>query len=181
MTEPSKIRSFLTSFTRHGCFRGRKAACDRMLLAVRNIKSQRRALFCHKPHVGDLSLNAWLGSFYTSKHTAHTFPNQKEHLSDPRPLKFCLWEKCTFVHTCWLLTQSGRATQEVMSLRRSQYFALLKASTAQKYFCVKKSKWTSDCSHSEIFHLCKTIVFYYIWIDGLLIDIEWLKSPVAGV
>lgn len=45
---PSKIGSFLTSFTRHASLRSRrkkKAEWDHMLLGVRNIKSQRRTLF----------------------------------------------------------------------------------------------------------------------------------------
>lgn len=96
ITEPSKIGSFLTSLTRHGCLMFEKADCDHMLLAVKNIELLCHAFcFCHKPHVADLSVDACLGSFYASKHAVHTnlITPQNEQQSDPRPLK------CGFVHT----------------------------------------------------------------------------------
>lgn len=75
-------------------FRERKTNWDHMLLAVGNIKYHvMRFSVTNQVAWLDLSFDAWLGSFYASKHTVQACIIKKEHQSDPRPLKFCLWGK----------------------------------------------------------------------------------------
>lgn len=125
-------------------FRERKTNLDHMLLAVGNIKSHvMRFSVTNQVAWLDLSFDAWLGSFYTSKHTVQACIIKKEHQSDPRPLKFCLWEKGTFVHTCWALRQSEPVTQALCNwedLNRPLWWKPRQHKNKQK-----KSKWMPDC------------------------------------
>lgn len=107
--EPSKIGSFLTSFTRHGSLRFQRkrgklrphaAGCQKYLITalcsflVTNLTRLTYRLL----HDSDLftlqsiqCIPAWS---LTRRSTSVT----------QDPLKVCLWEK--FVHTCWGLTQN---------------------------------------------------------------------------